>query len=109
MSRFSLATPSENQIKAVKKALERARRILDQSTAEVNYDEVHSVKSTLYAAIEQVGMRAERLFSAQRMLRELFAIVTTKADLREYEKGAGIQIIKELYERYGIDLIGTDI
>lgn len=88
---------------ALTKALERTRALLDRDS-EVDYDEIHSVKSILYAAIERVGMKADRLASVQRMLRELFAIVTTKVDLRGYEREVGIQILEEIIERYGRDL-----
>lgn len=109
MNEYSLVLPSDQHIRVLKSALERARGLLDQKSDDIDYDEIHSVKSILYAAIEQVGMKADRLFSAQRMLRELFVIVTTRADLREHERAIGMQIIDELRERYGIDLLGNSM
>ncbi len=79
------------------RTLERTRDLLNHERADTN--EIHSVKSILYAAIERMGMRAEQIIYSQRLLRELFSIVTLKDDLREYEKQVGFQILEELNKR----------
>ena len=88
------------------KALSKTRQLLIESeTKTLNYDKIHSVKSVLYAAIEQVGLKAERLSSIQRMFRELFAIVTSSSDLKSYERKVGIQILNDLIKRYETELL----
>ncbi len=88
------------------RALSETRQLLLESkNKSSNYDKIHSVKSILYAAIEQVGLKAERLSSVQRMFRELFAIVTSSPDLKKHEREVGIQILNDLLQRYESELI----
>lgn len=61
----------------VAKALDQTQQLFAKED-QVDYNEIHAVKSILYAAIETVGMKADQLFSLQRRLRELFVLVTTK-------------------------------
>ena len=93
--------PMDVEVSALKKAIERSRALLEQ-VDNVDYDQVHALKSILYAAIEQAGTRVERLSNMQRMLRELFAIVNVRADMRLYEKEVGLQIVEELTTRFGV-------
>ena len=86
-------------LSAFPKALERTRALLLKETPS-DYNYIHSVKSILYAAIEQVGMQTDQWVSLQRMLRELFVIVGTKPDLRVYEKEVAMQILEELNKRF---------
>jgi len=58
------------------KALVGVSSLLDQETENLNYDDVHTAKSVLYAAIERLGTQAERIIYSQRLLRELFSIVS---------------------------------
>jgi len=88
-------------IDTVYKALEKTERLLSQNPERVHSDEIHSVKSVLYAAIEQVRMRVERLSTLQRMLRELFVIASADIELKSYEREAGKQIIDEIMRSYG--------
>ena len=78
----------------------KTREFLSQKQSRVGEDELHKIKSLLYAAVEQLGTKAEHLFSLQRMLRELFSIVNSACDLREYEKKVGFQILDELEQRH---------
>ena len=88
-------------IPAVMKALTKSEGLLGRMPNDLNCEDIHAVKSTLYAAIEQVGTRVERLTSLQRMLRELFVIVTANLELKDYEREVGHQLISEIKERYG--------
>lgn len=83
------------------RALHEAKLYLEKKNQAVDYHELHQLKSKLYVAIERVGLRAERIVYAQRLLRELFAIVNTLADLRDHERQTGLQIIDEISERWG--------
>ncbi|MFZ5802792.1 MAG: hypothetical protein ACOY3K_06790 [Candidatus Omnitrophota bacterium] len=89
--------------KLIVRALEATRRIL-LSDQEVGYDELHSLKSLLYVAIERTGCRAEKIFAVQRMLRELLSIVAAKAALKHHERRIGLQIIRDIEGRYGNEL-----
>ncbi len=62
--------------------------------------EVHEMKSLLYAAVERTGFELNRLYTIQRLLRELFGIVSIGADLRDYERKAGLQILNDLQNKY---------
>jgi len=81
-------------------ALAETRALLKGSKGAARDDEIHHVKSLLYAALERLGMTAERLFSVQRMLRELFSIVTSSYDFKDRERKVGLQILDEIEERY---------
>ena len=96
-----------SHVRTLVKALEKARELLNHDR--VNDNEIHVTKSILYAAIERMGMKAEKIIYSQRLLRDLFFIVTTKADLKEYEKQVGLQIIDELNQRYQCELFDQKI
>lgn len=96
-----------SHVKALIRALEKTREILNCNR--IDYDEIHSAKSILYVAIERMGMKAEKIIYSQRLLRELFSIVMTKADLRDHEKQAALQIIEELNQRYQCELFDQKI
>ena len=81
------------------KAIDRTHQLLAREGAMQDYDQIHSAKSILYAAIEQMGMRGERIFTTQRMLRELLSIVTTQYQSSGSDKQVGLQILKELKDR----------
>ena len=89
-----------NHLSCLLKAIDRTQQLLAQDAALQDHDKIHSAKSVLYAAIEQMGTRAERLFSVQRMLRELFSIVNSQYLSPGHEKEAGLQILEELKERF---------
>lgn len=89
-----------NHLRCLLKALERVQLLLAEDSALQDYGKIHSVKSILYAAIEQMGMRAERFFSIQRMLRELLSIVNAQYDSPGREKEVGLQILQELKNRF---------
>lgn len=89
----------EGQLRCLKKAIDRLQHLLTQDTALSDYDQIHSAKSILYAAIEQMGMRGERIFTVQRMLRELLSIVTSQYQSPGHDKQVGLQILQELKAR----------
>lgn len=83
----------------LRKAIERVQALLLKEESLQDYDQIHSAKSVLYAAIEQVGMRGERIFMIQRMLRELMVILTSQYQSPGFDKEVGLQIVQELVER----------
>ena len=89
----------EGHLRCLKKAMDRLQCLLTQDVALQDYDQIHSAKSILYAAIEQMGMRGERIFTVQRMLRELLSIVNTQYQSPGHDKQVGLQILEELKSR----------
>lgn len=89
----------EGHRRCLLKAIDRTHQLLAQEEALRDYDQIHSAKSILYAAIEQMGMRGERIFTVQRMLRELLSIVTTQYHSPGHDKQVGLQILAELKAR----------
>ncbi len=89
----------EGYLRCLRKAIERLQYLLTQEEALRDYDQIHSAKSILYAAIEQMGMRGERIFSVQRMLRELMSILNTQYDSPGCDRQVGQQILEDL-KRY---------
>ena len=87
-------------LRCLKKAIERIQNLLAQEEALRDYDQIHSAKSILYAAIEQMGMRGERIFTVQRMLRELLSILATQYHSPGHDKHVGLQILAELKDRF---------
>jgi hypothetical protein len=90
---------SEGHSRCLIKAIDRTHQLLAQEAALQDYEKIHSAKSILYAAIEQMGMRGERIFTVQRMLRELLSIVTTQYQSPGHDKQVGLQILEELKSR----------
>lgn len=91
---------SMGHLRCLAKAIDRTQRLLTQDKASRDYDNIHSTKSILYAAIEQMGMRAERFLTVQRMLRELLSIITTQYNSLGHDKQVGLQILDELKKRF---------
>ena len=89
----------EGHLRCLIKAMDRTHQLLSQEAALQDYDQIHSAKSILYAAIEQMGMRGERIFTTQRKLRELLSIVTTQYQSPGHDKQVGLQILAELKAR----------
>ncbi len=81
------------------RAISGARRVLNSQAQEVKSDELHHLKSVFYVAVERLGMRADRLFSLQRQLREVFAMINMRVAMNEFEKQAALQLIDELESR----------
>ena len=90
---------SDAHLRCLSKAIERTQYLLAEETALQDYDKIHSVKSILYAAIEQMGMRAERMFFVQRLLRELLAIIGAQYASPGHDKQVGLQILEDLKSR----------
>jgi len=91
----------EGHLRCLVKAIDRTQQLLAQEAALQDYDQIHSAKSILYAAIEQMGTRGERIFTVQRMLRELLSIVTTQYQSPGKDKQVALQILTELKARTG--------
>ena len=96
---FNTDKIQEGHIRCLKKAIDRLQYLLTQDAALQDYDQIHSAKSILYAAIEQMGMRGERIFTVQRMLRELLSIVTSQYQSPGHDRDIGVQILAELKAR----------
>lgn len=86
-------------LRCLNKAIERLQYLLTQDEALQDYDQIHSAKSILYAAIEQMGMRGERIFTVQRMLRELLSIVASQYQSPGHDRQVGLQLLAELQDR----------
>lgn len=99
---FNTGKIQEGHLRCLKKAVERVQYLLRQDEASQDYDQIHSAKSILYAAIEQMGMRIERLGTTQRLLRELLSIVTTQYHSPGQDKQVGLQILQELKNHYSV-------
>ena len=101
ISEFPLVTKKipEGHLRCLRKAIDRTQQLLAQEAAVQDYDQIHSAKSILYAAIEQMGMRGERIFTAQRLLRELLSIVASQYQSPGHDKQVGLQILEVLKAR----------
>jgi hypothetical protein len=82
------------------KAMDRTQKLLCEKDAANDYGKIHSVKSILYAAIEQAGMETDRLISAQELLRELLTLVALQADPVCRERQEALKVLEEL-KNYG--------
>lgn len=91
--------PASSHLRCLIKAIDRTHQLLARDVTLQDYDQIHSAKSILYAAIEQMGMRGERIFTIQRMLRELLFIVTSQYQSPGHDKQVGLQILAELKNR----------
>jgi len=78
------------------KAMDRTHRLLRENDAAPDYERIHSVKSILYAAIEQAGMETDRLISAQELLRELLTLVALQADPIHREQEEAFKVLGAL-------------
>jgi hypothetical protein len=81
------------------KVVDKAGRLLREEGVGYNYDQVHAVKSLLYATIEQAGMETDRMISAQELLRELLTLVALQADPVPRERQEALRILEELRSR----------
>lgn len=88
-----------SHLRCLAKAIGRTQQLLAQEEALLDYDQIHSAKSILYAAIEQLGTRGDRIFTVQRMLRELLFIVGSQHSSPGHDKQIGLQILEELEAR----------
>lgn len=90
---------SRGPFRCVSKAIDRTQQVLVHDAASRDHEKIHSAKSILYAAIEQLGTRGERIFTTQRMLRELLSIVGSQYQSPGHDKQVGLQILEELKAR----------
>ncbi len=87
-------------LRCLGKAMGRTHQLLREEDAALDYERIHSVKSILYAAIEQAGMESDRLISAQELLRELLTLVALQADPDRHERQDALKILEELKNRH---------
>ena len=78
------------------KAMDQTHQFLREDDAALDYERIHSVKSILYATIEQAGIETDRLISAQELLRELLTLVALQADPVHREKHEVLEILEKL-------------
>jgi hypothetical protein len=78
------------------KAMDKTHQLIREEHGACNYERIHSVKSILYATIEQAGMETDRLISAQELLRELLTLVALQADPVRHEKQEALEILEKL-------------
>ena len=83
-------------LRCLSKAMDRTHQLLREDEAAPDYEKIHSVKSILYATIEQAGMESERLISAQELLRELLTLVALQADPVGHERKEALRILEKL-------------
>lgn len=86
----------ENYRRCFNKAINQTKTLLVREDCGFDHDEIHAVKSILYAAIERAGIGAERLAEAQRKLRELLFLVTLRSDPSDLERREAWRILEEL-------------
>ncbi|MBU9889006.1 MAG: hypothetical protein KTQ49_03950 [Candidatus Omnitrophica bacterium] len=96
---YELSQIPKGHLRCLEKAIDRTRRLLIKEPDPCDYDQIHEAKSILYAAIEQMGMRGERIFTVQRMLRELLSIVSSQYQAPGRDAEIGLQILEELKAR----------
>lgn len=96
---FEISRIPKGHLRCLEKAIDRTQRLLVKEPDPYDYDQIHEAKSILYAAIEQMGMRGERIFTVQRMLRELLSIVTSQYQSPGHDANVGLQLIEELKAR----------
>lgn len=83
-------------LRCLAKAMDRTHQLLHEKDAACDYGRVHTVKSILYAAIEQAGMESERLLSAQELLRELLTLVALQADPVRGERREALRVLEQI-------------
>ena len=83
-------------LRCLAKAMDRTQQLLREEDAAPDYERIHSVKSILYAAIEQAGIETDRLVSAQELLRELLTLVALQADPIRSERHEALKILEKL-------------
>ncbi len=86
------------------RAIKGARYILNEQTSKIHPDELHSLKSTFYVAVERLSMKADRLFSLQRQLREILTLINMRYDLSEHERITALQLTDEIEQRLKLEL-----
>lgn len=100
MKIFKQESKENGYQRCLMKVMDRTHQLLREDDAAPDYERIHSVKSILYAAIEQAGMESEKLISAQELLRELLTLVALQADPILHERQEALKILEELKTRH---------
>ena len=87
-------------VRCLEKAMDRTQQLLRENDVSHDYERIHSVKSILYATIEQAGMETDRLISAQELLRELLTLVALQADPLRHERQEALKVLDELQAQH---------
>lgn len=87
------------------RAVKGARQILNTESSKIQIDELHALKSTFYVAVERLHMKADRLFSLQRQLREVLTLINMRSDLSEHERITALQLTDEIEQRLKLELL----
>lgn len=103
MKRKQMAASKSKCIETFDKALSGIEALM-VSGAVQDYGKVHDAKSALYAAIERIGIRAEKTGDAQRMLRELMMILNEAAVSKKCEREVVRKMLGELKGKYRKDI-----
>jgi len=83
------------------RVLKDSRLLLMERTS-VTYDQIHAVKSLLYAALEQTKTQTDRLAEVHALLRELFTLVMMSCELNDHERRKAFTILQELDRVMGV-------
>lgn len=97
---IDIMTMEHREQAIMERVFQETTQLLTEDITEEDSARIHTLKSILYVAVERVGMRAEQLFYAQRLLRELMHVVTTRPCLNDHERHAALQILCDLKDRY---------
>lgn len=90
---------SEKNQNHFSESIELADHLLSDDAFLQENQEFNSAKAILFTAMEQLGLKTERLMLIQRKLRELFSIITAQYDSPRHDKAAGQRLVEEL-KRY---------
>jgi len=94
--RFKEIQVSESYVRCLKKAIDRTQRLLICEDPVPDAEQIHSVKSVLYAAIERTWLESERLLGVQRMLRELLMLATVQGDSKPEDREQARRLLDRL-------------
>ncbi len=103
MKRKKTAMTKSRCVETFDNALNRIETLMASEMIR-DYDQVHDAKSTLYAAIERIGIRAGKTADAQRMLRELMMILNEAAVSKRCEREVVRKMLGELKGKYRKDI-----
>jgi len=86
-------------LRCLVKATRSTRRLFCRDGGVPDDENIHSVKSILYAAIERAGMESERSQSVQSKLRDLLSLVAIRCDVSPQEYRSALRTLEELEDQ----------
>lgn len=87
---------SDGYLRCLTKAIEHTHQLLVRSAGSPNADQIHAVKSVLYAAIERAWIESERILGVQRMLRELLMLTTIRGASEFEDREQALRVLGKL-------------